>query len=270
MKTTEEILAINKNQAEFYNTKKKNFATKIWSSIRGGALTKIRKEIGVQNQTYNLHKLWLGNLSDKKVLDLGCFSGNNLSIFIASNAKEYIGIDLSDSAIAKLNEKLEPYPNASAKAVDFLSNIDFPDKDFDIIYAYGVLHHFQNVNMLINRLNEKLTTNGIIIAYDPLETSLPIKIIRTLYRPFQSDKDWEWPFSKKTFYKFNTAFNIIERHGILGKSKWFFLFNFLPLSSDMKLSIAKKWHKQDWEISENNDSKLFSCMHLTMKMQKRT
>jgi 2-polyprenyl-3-methyl-5-hydroxy-6-metoxy-1,4-benzoquinol methylase len=269
MKTTEEVLAINKNQAEFYNTKKKNLATRIWSSVRGGALTKIRKEIGVQDQTYGLHKIWLGDLKNKKVLDLGCFSGNNLSVYIAENAKEYIGIDLSDTAIAKLNDKLKHLPNATAKSVDFLSDADFPDKNFDVVYAYGVLHHFQNVDMIINRLNEKLASNGCIIAYDPLQTSLPIKIIRTLYRPFQSDKDWEWPFSIKTFYKFNQAFNIIERHGILGKSKWFFLFNFLPISNDKKVKIAKKWHHQDWETSSKNDSKLFSCMHLTMYMQKR-
>lgn len=238
MKTTEEVLVINKNQAEFYNTKKKNLATKIWASIRGGALTKIRKEIGVQDQTYALHKVWLGDLSNKKVLDLGCFSGNNLSVYIASQAKEYIGIDLSDIAIAQLNKKSKPYPNACAKSVDFLSVADFPEKDFDVIYAYGVLHHFQSVDMIINRMNEKLASNGVVIAYDHLETSLLVKILRVLYRPFQSDRDWECPFSKNTFYKFNSAFNIIERHGILGQSKWFFLFNFLPISINKKLKTA--------------------------------
>lgn len=107
-------------------------------------------------------------------------------MYLAENAKEYLGIDLSDVAIEKLNARLEKFPNAKAKAVDFLSD-EFTADNFDLIYAYGVLHHFENTRILIDQLNEKLTVGGEIISYDPLETSLPIKILRILYRPFQSD-----------------------------------------------------------------------------------
>jgi SAM-dependent methyltransferase len=269
MKTAEEILEINKKQKEFYNTKKKNFITQVWSNLRSGLLSKIRKSIGVHDQTYELHKFWLGDLSNKKVLDLGCFSGNYLSDYLAANSKEYVGIDLSDLAINKLKNNISKYPNAKGIAADFLSVVDFPDKDFDVIYAYGVLHHFQNLDVLINKLNEKLSAKGVIVSYDPLETSLPIKILRVLYRPFQSDADWEWPFTRKTIKKFSEAFVINERRGILGKSKWFFLLNFIPMSESKKTEIGKNWHKEDWEKSAHSDSVLFSCMHLTMLMQKK-
>lgn len=268
MKTQEEIIETNIRQKEFYNTKKKNFATKIWSSLREKTLKKIRKNIGILDQSYDLHKVWFGDLSNKKVLDLGCFQGNSLSMLLAENAKEYIGVDLSDVAIAKLNQKLTQIPTAKAVAVDFLSD-DFPDKDFDLIYAYGVLHHFQSVPVLINKLNEKLAPNGEIISYDPLETSLPIKIIRTLYRPFQSDADWEWPFTRKTYSQFKNAFNIIERRGLLGKTKWFFLLNFVPMSEEKRMNLGKKWHNDDWENSKTSDSALFACMHVTMLMKKK-
>jgi len=268
MKTQEEIIETNVRQKEFYNTKKKNFATKIWSSLREKTLKKIRKNIGILDQSYDLHKVWFGDLSNKKVLDLGCFQGNTLSMFLAENAKEYIGVDLSDVAIAKLNQKLENIPSAKAVAVDFLSD-DFPDKEFDLIYAYGVLHHFQSVPVLINKLNEKLASKGEIISYDPLETSLPIKIIRTIYRPFQSDADWEWPFTRRTYSQFKKAFNIEERRGLLGKTKWFFLLNFVPMSEEKRMNLGKKWHNDDWENSKNSDSALFACMHVTMLMKKK-
>ena len=268
MKTQEEIIATNIRQKEFYNTKKKNFATKIWSSLREKTLKKIRKNIGILDQSYDLHKVWFGNLSNKKVLDLGCFEGNSLSLMLAENAKEYIGIDLSDVAIKKLNKKLEHIPTAKALAIDFLTN-DFAEKDFDLIYAYGVLHHFPNVEVLINKLNEKLNPNGEIISYDPLETSLPIKIIRMLYRPFQTDADWEWPFTKKTYFQFHNAFNIIERRGLLGKTKWFFLLNFVPMSEEKRVKMGKKWHTDDWEKSKTSNSALFACMHVTMLMKRK-
>lgn len=266
MKSTEKIIELNKKQKEFYNTKKRNLATSIWSKIRHGLLANIRKELNISNQVYEKHKIWLGEISDKKILDLGCYTGNHLSIYMAEHAKEYIGLDLSDLAINKLNEKINRFPNAKGISADFLSEDDFPDKSFDIIYAYGVLHHFENTDILINKLKEKLSPKGIIISYDPLETSLPIKIIRTLYRPFQSDKNWEWPFTKKTFFKFESNFEIIERRGVLNKTKWFFLINFIPISWSKKIRIGKNWHIEDWEKSSNNTNYLFGCMHLTMLM----
>lgn len=268
MKMIETILKTNIKQAEFYNTKKKNFATRIWSKFRNGILNKIKKSSGVQDQAYLKHKEWFGDLSDKKVLDLGCYSGNYWSIYLAEHSKEYLGIDLSDIAINKLNERIKHLPHAKAEAVDFLSD-EFTADNFDLIYAYGVLHHFENTQVLIDKLNEKLAPEGKIISYDPLETSWPIKIIRRLYRPFQSDAAWEWPFTKKTFYRFQSAFTIIERRGLLGKSKWMALISLLPIASEKKNKIGQKWHKEDWENSKNSDSVLFSCMHLTMLMEKK-
>ncbi|TDE28032.1 class I SAM-dependent methyltransferase [Flavobacterium ranwuense] len=268
MKITESILETNKKQKEFYNNIRQNFSTKIWANFRNGLLNQIRKSIGIQDQAYLLHKEWFGDLSHKKVLDLGCYSGNYWSLYLAENSKDYLGIDLSDVAIAKLNERLKPFPNAKAEAVDFLSS-DFADKDYDLIYAYGVLHHFENTDILIDKLNDKLALKGEIISYDPLETSLPIKIIRTLYRPFQSDAAWEWPFTKKTFYQFQKAFVIKERRGLLGKSKWVAFLDILPISANKKKIIGQKWHQHDWDESLASDSVMFSCMHLTMLMQKR-
>lgn len=199
---------------------------------------------------------------------MGCFSGNYWSLYLAENAKDYTGIDLSDVAIVKLQERIKDFPNAKAIAVDFLSD-DFAERDFDLIYAYGVLHHFSNLDVLIDRLNMKLVSGGQIISYDPLETSIPVKIVRTIYRPFQSDSEWEWPFTRKTVRKFSNAFDIIERRGLLGKSKWFYVVNFLPISNVKKRQIGQNWHNEDWEKSTISDRHLFSCMHLTMLMQKK-
>lgn len=265
----EEILEVNKKQKEFYNTKQKNFATKIWSKIRHGLLANIRKEIGISNQIYALHKEWIGEVKDKKVLDLGCFSGNHLSVYLAENAKEYIGLDLSDVGIKNLNQKILHLKNAKGVVADFLSDSDFPDSDFDIIYAYGVLHHFQNVDIIINKLNQKLASGGVVISYDPLETNFSVKLFRTIYRPFQSDKDWEWPFTKKTFYKFKENFYIQSMYGVLGKTKWFFLINIIPMSKERKMKLGKKWHNQDWVKSSESERYMFNCMHLTMKMIKK-
>lgn len=265
---SEERELINSKQKEFYDTKNKNAATRLWSYFRNGALNKIKKDIGIERDIYDLHKTWFGDLTNKKVLDLGCYEGNSLSFYLAQNSKEYLGIDLSPKGINSLNRRFEKISGARAEVMDFLSE-DFKEKDFDLIYAYGVLHHFRNVDELIAKLNEKLGVGGGIVSHDPLQTSLPIKIIRSIYRPFQSDKDWEWPFSKRTYYKFEKAFEIKERRGVLGKAKFAGLLNLLPSSEERRVKKAKQWHKEDWEKSLKNDNHMFSCMHLSMLMQKR-
>ncbi|WP_037325293.1 class I SAM-dependent methyltransferase [Salinimicrobium terrae] len=259
---------LNKKQGEFYNTKKKNLATRVWSYFRNGALNRIKKEIEVEKDIYALHVSWFGDLTEKKVLDLGCYAGNSLSMYLATHSRQYLGIDLSEKGIAGLSSRLKDIPNANAIVMDFLSD-EFKEKDFDLIYAYGVLHHFKEVEELIEKLKEKTTSNGLIISHDPLQTSLSINILRRLYRPFQSDKEWEWPFRRATYYQFEKAFEIKERRGVLGKAKWSGFLNLLPISQNSKLGKAKEWHLQDWKISAESDEHMFSCMHLSMLMKKK-
>ena len=260
---------INKRQKEFYQSFKKNFATKLWFSLRNGMLTRFRKAINVEKFIIDQHAAWIGDLKDKKVLDLGCYAGNSLSIYLAQNAKEYIAIDLSEPAINRLNKRLSKYPSARAEAIDFLST-EFQETNFDLIYAYGVLHHFKNVDELINLLNKKLSEKGRIVSYDPTSTSKPVWVLRKIYRPFQSDKDWEWPFTKSTIKKFSESFNLLDRRGVLGKSKWFFLLNLLPISSEKRLQIGSKWHEEDWEKSRRSDERFYKCMQVSMHLEKRS
>lgn len=267
----DKVLEVNKRQKDFYNAtspNRKNIVTKIWSGLRNNLLSNFRSQFDIKDKVYSQHKLWLGDISDKKILDLGCLRGNALSLYMAKNAKVYIGIDLSDKAIDVLNSKIaaDNCKNAKAIAVDFLSE-DFDDADFDVIYAYGVLHHFEDFDLLISKLNEKLAAGGQIISYDPLHTSLPIKIIRTLYRPFQSDKDWEWPFKKSTLKKIDDYFIIQDKKGVLGRSKYGIVLNFLPLKKSYKTKVISKMVEKDWNPKSWNQ--VYKCMHLTMLLQKK-
>lgn len=228
----------------------------------------IRKELGILEQSYALHKQWLGPLEDKRVLDLGCYAGNALSLYLAQHAKAYVGIDLSDKGIGILKKKIQHIPTAKAHAVDFFSD-SFQENDFDIIYAYGVLHHFKNVDALIERLEEKLTAGGIIISYDPLKTSLPVWVLRTLYRPFQSDAAWEFPFGRKTLRKLERAFTIKERRAVLGTAKWYFLVQLLPISKEKKQRWGRNAHQKDWERSATSSKHLLTCMQLNLLLQKK-
>ncbi len=270
-KNLQQTLDLNQKQKEFYNDtkeKKPNFFVKTWRYIRNNSLETYKNQYDLKDRVYEQHKIWLGDLSHKKVLDLGCLRGNALSIYMAKNAKKYVGIDLSDVAIEKLNQKLEKNEctNAVGLAVDFLSP-EFTENQFDVIYAYGVLHHFENFELLVAKLKEKLAEGGIIISHDPMETSLPIKAVRALYRPFQDDKDWEWPFTKQTLKKLDSHFHILDQKGILGASKYGILYQMAPIGKNYKSRLIRKRIEKDWEIKSVYES--YSCMQLSLCMQKK-
>lgn len=269
VKTKEETLKINEKQRDFYNESGsgKNFISASWSFVRNKVLSDFRNQYGIKDRVYEEHKNWMGDLRNKKVLDLGCLRGNALSMYMAKNAGEYIGIDLSDKAIAKLQQKIEKHscPNARAIAVDFYSP-KFTERRFDIIYAYGVIHHFPDLEQLFGRMDEVLNPGGSIILYDPLQTSIPVRFARWLYRPFQNDKEWEWPFNKKALSQLDNHYHVAGLHGVLGRSKWAFMINPLPLPGKEKLIL--KMINDDWNIKKIGPE-LYRCMHVTMHLKKK-
>ncbi len=258
------MLEINKRQAEYYDRPSGtagNSITQLWRIIRH-RLSTISTEIGIMDAVYDQHRQWLGDLSNKSVLDLGCGRGNKLSLEIAQGSKEYLAIDLSQTAIDLYREKLHPQnlPHARAEVIDFLSP-DFKRK-FDVIYAYSVMHHFEHFDLFLQKLAGHLHPGGTIITFDPLNTSLASRILRGLYRPFQSDKDWEWPFTRASFDEIQTHLNIVELQGMLGYSKCA-----LPLSvvsPSVARRIGTNLHKRDWQEATELGPALWRCLHLIM------
>ena len=245
-KESDEIIqkmkTINQEQKEYYESqfeakkekksfqKKANIATNLWTITRR-KFSYMRQDVGISGYKYQLHKQWMDeiDLEEKHVLDLGCFSGNELSLWIAEHSKNYIGIDLSENAIGLLKVKLKDkkLSNANARSMDFLNN-DFEDNNFDLIYAHAVLHHFRDLPPVIEEIKRILKPDGFIISVDPLQTEPLNRLFRFLYRPFQSDKEWEFPFTRKTLKLLQAQFKVKEVQGILGMAKVGFPFLMIP------------------------------------------
>jgi 2-polyprenyl-3-methyl-5-hydroxy-6-metoxy-1,4-benzoquinol methylase len=269
----QKMIELNKRQKEYYESStdpslktKGNLFTKIWRNLRRGQQG-LRDELGVKEYINNQHKEWLGDLSDKKVLDFGCYSGNDLSLYIAENSKSYLGLDLSETAIAELNQSLRDrnISNANAIACDILSE-NFQERKFDIIYAKSVFHHFEHMEVFLKRIHELLRPGGKVITFDPLQTSLPVLVARSAYRPFQSDRHWEWPFTKKTFELMEKYFNIKHVQGTMGYAKWAIAIAFVSPKTAIK--YGKKWNLKDRVEATKLGEGLYRCMQVSMCLEK--
>lgn len=277
----EEMLQINVRQKDFYESRFEaaqagrpgkeraaNAPTNIWTLMRRKVLA-MRRASGAEEYLYILHRDWMSNLKVARVLDLGCFTGNHLSLWIAEHCAEYVGMDLSEQAIYVLNAKLRErqLTHASASAQDFLAN-SYPDNYFDLVYAFSVLHHFKDVNSMLQEMCRILKPGGVVISFDPLMTEPFNRLARIIYRPLQSDRDWEWPFTRTTFRIIRKYFEIADMQGFLGMTKLGFPFQLLPGLNKLGEAIVRWGLEFDKEHARSLGFPFYLCWMATLQLRK--
>lgn len=222
---------LNQQQAEFYESRLRakqeqtssedaaGFITNVWTRIRKN-IQSFDESLQLDEAYNNLHREWVSDFDSGFTIDLGCFSGNPLSLELAAAAEKYIGVDLAPSAIAELQAKLDDagLANASAISGDFFE-LGIPDDSVDLVYARGVLHHFEDPQKIADEVFRILKPGGAVVSLDPLATAPENRLARAIYRPFQSDAAWEWPFDRRSLEILDRRFVLDQVRGIRGLSK---------------------------------------------------
>ncbi len=212
----------------YYNNRLANFATTIWARIRASNQSAY-KLLGVDKQKNDFFEKWMNKKKGGSVLEIGCFDGSAISMTAIKYAGSYKGLDLSKNAIDKMNQNIKKDKldkKATAIAVDFLT---YNDKSkVDLVLAHGCLHHFQFPSLLFEKISNHLKDDGIFVFAEPSSCNFFLRSIRLIYRPFQSDRHWEWPFTKKTVDELQTRFEIIEGFGWGKWSIFLSLFTKIP------------------------------------------
>lgn len=246
---------------------RKNIAFRLWAAIKRKRRL-VQDMLGLDNFNDRLHREWLHDAKGKHVLELGCNVGHENTFILAETAESYLGVDLSPKAIETFNDNLASRGLTKAKGIaqDFLAT-DFPQMKFDVVLARSVVHHFEHFEVFIRLLHSRMAPGGVVLTYDPLQTALSARIMRSLYRPFQKDKDWEWPLSKESFEIIDKYFEVEKVQGFLGRSKWA-----IPLAM-VSQSLAKKfgtqWHARDMAEGCSVGPGLWPCLFVVMKLKRR-
>ena len=125
-------------------------------------------------------------VQDKTVLDAGCGTGIFSIIFANKGAKRVTGIDISDGSLQTARTLKDKFDlnNAEFQKQDMLA-LPFPDASFDIVWAWGTVHHTTAPLKAISELIRVLKPSGSILlaVYKRTKLTFIHEIIRkTLLR----------------------------------------------------------------------------------------
>jgi 2-polyprenyl-3-methyl-5-hydroxy-6-metoxy-1,4-benzoquinol methylase len=149
-----------------------------WSVHSGLYLT----EDEIASTIRTLHRLGLNpdTVKDKVVLDLGSGTGRFTSIFQSWNAKHVVAIDMSQ-AIDVTVGNTKAQPNTTYIQAD-LMNLPFGEGEFDIILAWGVLHHTPSTKKAFQAVVRHLKKGGSMHLFVYGTTKQLRRKVITLYR----------------------------------------------------------------------------------------
>lgn len=136
----------------------------------------------------------LGDVRDKKILDIGCGAGLYSLTFLMMGAAEVCGQDISPQAIEQACAKMITlgYSNFVGKAGD-CANLQFEDDSFDLIYSGDVFEHITDELKLkfIREAYRVLKPGGVFTVKTPNKNYLRlsnalhrIKALLSLKNPF--------------------------------------------------------------------------------------
>ena len=95
----------------------------------------------------------------KRVLEIGCGMGADASEFVKHGA-EYVGIDISNQSLELAKKRFEVFELQGTfynrSATDDLSDLG----KFDLVYCFGVLHHYPDIDKAINNVHNMLVDKG--------------------------------------------------------------------------------------------------------------
>lgn len=118
------------------------------------------------------------SLKGKRVLDVGCFTGEFLELLAQDGAKVY-GLELQPEAVEIARARL---PDCIFQANVYGS--DFPQMEFDVVTLLGVIEHVTEPRSLIQRAVGLLRPGGLLMVETPDAGSVPARLLGKYWPPY--------------------------------------------------------------------------------------
>lgn len=95
----------------------------------------------------------------KRILEIGCGMGADAAEFV-KNGAEYVGIDISQESVSLAQKRFEVLGLRGQFFVHNGAEDLSKYGKFDMVYSCGVLHHYPDINQILENIHDVLVDNG--------------------------------------------------------------------------------------------------------------
>lgn len=99
---------------------------------------------------------------DSSCLDIGCGDGRTYGWWLGERAKQYLGLDISENAVARARQL-----GLDARAIDDAASFPFGDEEYDAATCIEVLEHLFEPHTAVAEVFRVLRPGGVLIATVP-------------------------------------------------------------------------------------------------------
>ena len=99
------------------------------------------------------------SLKGKDVLEIGCGSGAHARLMLESGAR-LTAVDLTEKAIYLTQTRLSQAGLSGAVLQMDANSLEFDDNSFDFVWSWGVIHHSENTQQIVNEIARVLRPGG--------------------------------------------------------------------------------------------------------------
>lgn len=123
----------------------------------------------------------LDRIADRDVLEIGCGTGVHARLLAQAHAR-LSAVDLTPTAVELTRRRLELAGlRADVREAD-AENLPFADASFDAVWSWGVIHHSQSTDRVIEEIARVLRPGGELALMVYHRTSITFWVNYVLYR----------------------------------------------------------------------------------------
>jgi SAM-dependent methyltransferase len=146
-----------------------------------------RKDLRPAHRLARRHRLlqtlrMVPNRQDLEVLEVGCGAGY-AAAYMKGLYRRFVGIDYSEQLIRYATE-VNKQPGASFRICD-VEDLE-SDRQFDLIFMIGVLHHLARPELVLQHLRACLKPGGWLVANEPRRGNPLIDVARYVRKRIDS------------------------------------------------------------------------------------
>jgi SAM-dependent methyltransferase len=161
----------------------------------------------------------LGDLKDKKILELGCGAGE-ASVYFAKKGAFVTATDISAGMLDITGKLADRFHVGVLLKKSESGKIDFDDESFDIVYAANLLHHV-DIDETLQEASRVLKKGGVFVSWDPLAYNPFINVYRRLAKNVRTEG--EHPIKAEDLRLFKKHFSRVEFDMAWLFTLWIFL-----------------------------------------------